>query len=62
MELDRPWLETPFKVQGFRLRDRNDIAEVKKHCNYVYIDVHESSRLGVSEFNQHNLKKKSHRC
>ncbi|MET0101327.1 MAG: HD domain-containing phosphohydrolase [Sedimenticola sp.] len=61
MELDRPWLETPFKVQGFRLRDRNDIAEVKKHCNYVYIDVHESSRLGVSELNQHDLKKKSHR-
>lgn len=38
-ELDRPWLETPFLFQGFELKTAEDIAEVKKYCEYVYIDV-----------------------
>jgi putative nucleotidyltransferase with HDIG domain len=38
-ELDRPWLETPFMFQGFYLNDDNQIADLKKHCAYVYIDI-----------------------
>lgn len=38
-ELDRPWLETPFLFQGFELKTEADIAEVRKYCEYVYIDV-----------------------
>jgi HD-GYP domain-containing protein (c-di-GMP phosphodiesterase class II) len=38
-ELDRPWLETPFLLQGFPLRTPEDIAEVRNVCEYVYIDV-----------------------
>lgn len=37
-ELDRPWLETPFAMQGFVIRDASDAAYVGKHCNYVYVD------------------------
>lgn len=42
-ELDRPWSETPFLLQGFTLRDVEDIAEIQKHCEYVYIDVRKST-------------------
>jgi HD-GYP domain-containing protein (c-di-GMP phosphodiesterase class II) len=42
--LDRPWLETPFLFQGFEIRDGDDIAELRKHCKYVYVDVEECSK------------------
>jgi HD-GYP domain-containing protein (c-di-GMP phosphodiesterase class II) len=38
-ELDRPWVETPFMFQGFEIRDQEQIDQLKKHCEYVYIDV-----------------------
>ena len=38
-ELDRPWLETPFLFQGFELRSLEEMAMLKKHCKYVYIDT-----------------------
>ena len=37
-ELDKPWLETPFALQGFFIQDDDDIDYVSKHCSYVYID------------------------
>jgi HD-GYP domain-containing protein (c-di-GMP phosphodiesterase class II) len=39
-ELDRPWLETPFALQGFVIRDERDAEYVGKHCEYVYVDPH----------------------
>lgn len=38
-QLDRPWLETPFLLQGFLIESMDDIEEIKKHCDYVYIDI-----------------------
>lgn len=37
--LDRPWLETPFLLQGFLIQSPDDISELRKHCTYVYIDI-----------------------
>ena len=37
--LDRPWLETPFLFQGFLIQNQDDIAELQRHCQYVYIDI-----------------------
>ncbi len=36
--LDRPWLETPFNIQGFYVRERNDIDRIGKHCVSVWVD------------------------
>ena len=38
-ELDRPWLETPFLMQGFLIEADEDIGTLSKHCEFVYIDV-----------------------
>lgn len=38
-ELDRPWIESPFMIQGFVLKDQEDIRKVQEVCRYVYIDV-----------------------
>ena len=37
--LDRPWLDTPLLAQGHLINDDEDLAELKIHCNYVYIDT-----------------------
>jgi len=42
-ELDRPWLDTPFLIQGFLIEDINDIARLRLHCQYVYADTRRSA-------------------
>lgn len=37
--LDRPWTQTPFPLQGFYIRDFDEIKELKLHCRHVYIDL-----------------------
>lgn len=37
--LDRPWTQTPFPLQGFYIRDLDEIRELKAHCKHCYIDV-----------------------
>lgn len=40
--LDRPWLETPFWIQGFRVETRDDIERVRGYCQYVFVDASKS--------------------
>lgn len=42
-ELDRPWLETPFILQGFPIRSVDDIDEIAKHCEWVIVEVGEEA-------------------
>jgi len=42
-EVDRPWLETPFLMQGFRIRNEQDIAKIASVCKYVYVDTDKSA-------------------
>jgi len=37
IELDRPWVESPFIIKGFRITSPREIAQLQQHCNYVYI-------------------------
>ncbi len=40
--LDRPWLDTPFTIQGFRLESRDQIEELRAYCEYVLVDTTKS--------------------
>ncbi|HQR52134.1 MAG TPA: DUF3391 domain-containing protein [Burkholderiales bacterium] len=37
-DLDRPWLDTPFLIQGFLLDDAGDIETLQQLCHHVYVD------------------------
>ena len=37
--LDRPWLDTPFLMQGFIIKDPDEILLLKKYCEHVFIDT-----------------------
>ncbi len=36
--LDRPWVETPFPIQGFHIKDQADIEQLRRFCRHVYVD------------------------
>ncbi len=40
--LDRPWLETPFIIQGFCVETPDEIERVRSFCEYVFVDVTKS--------------------
>jgi HD-GYP domain-containing protein (c-di-GMP phosphodiesterase class II) len=37
-DLDRPWLESPFLLQGFVIEDNQQLQTLKQLCEFVYID------------------------
>ena len=37
-ELDRPWLDTPFILQGFKITSHEEIQTISEHCEFVYIE------------------------
>lgn len=44
-ELDRPWLDTPFALQGFMVRDEEDIDYIAKYVNTVFVDIEYHGRF-----------------
>ncbi len=38
-KLDRPWIQAPFLIQGFFIKDESEICALVKYCDYVYIDT-----------------------
>ncbi len=37
--LDKPWLKTPYELQGVKIRSHEDIERLRRYCNYVYVDI-----------------------
>jgi HD-GYP domain-containing protein (c-di-GMP phosphodiesterase class II) len=37
--LDRPWLETPFPLEGLLIESDEDIERLQRTCNYVFVDA-----------------------
>jgi HD-GYP domain-containing protein (c-di-GMP phosphodiesterase class II) len=37
-DLDRPWVDTPFLLQGFLVENQEQILALKTHCEYVIVD------------------------
>lgn len=44
--LDRPWVDTPFPLQGFVLRSEDELRALRELCKYVYIDRRREVDLG----------------
>src|SRR3989344_4954202 len=43
--LDRPWRETPFLFQGFEIRGEDEIRDLQRYCQHVYIDTPETYQI-----------------
>ena len=42
--LDRPWLDTPFSVQGFQLQSQDEVLRLQQFCKFVYVDASKSTQ------------------
>lgn len=47
-ELDKPWLESPFLLQGFLIQDDQEIQQLQQICRYVFIDELQS-KVAIKE-------------
>ncbi|MCQ8106157.1 HD-GYP domain-containing protein [Methylomonas sp. SURF-2] len=54
IELDRPWLESPFLFQGFEITSEAELFKLREHCNYVYIDTTIQRKRRLGKFATHN--------
>ncbi len=48
-ELDRPWLDTPFILQGFQITTAEEIDTLAEYCEFVYIEGLEDTWLPQKE-------------
>ncbi|MEM9257397.1 MAG: HD-GYP domain-containing protein [Pseudomonadota bacterium] len=46
--LDKPWLETPFAVEGLRLESEDQISELLQCSHYIYVDTAKSTQVPES--------------
>lgn len=53
VELDRPWSETAFLFQGFRIRQQQEILLLAEVCQYVWVDARRS--VGMQRQVEENL-------
>jgi len=42
-DLDRPWIDTPFLLQGFMVEDNEQLQQLRQHCQWVIIDPQRSA-------------------
>lgn len=61
VELDKPWIESDFLLQGFVLEDQADLDKMKSSCEHVYIDRTKSvgTQFTEKKKNKVAIKRKS---
>lgn len=47
-ELDRPWIDTPFLFQGFRITNQDELDMLAEVCDFALVDV-EKSKVPVTK-------------
>jgi len=50
-KLDCPWLDSPFKLQGFNITTERELQVVRSRCHHVYIDRTRQSKLSLDAKN-----------
>jgi len=57
--LDRPWRESDFLFQGFYIKTQDDIEQIKRQCEFIYIDIErgEGADRYIEEAPQKKLSK-----
>jgi HD-GYP domain-containing protein (c-di-GMP phosphodiesterase class II) len=48
-ELDRPWIDTPFLIEGLLLAQEQELSTLRQICHYVYVDLDKSLERVVQD-------------
>jgi HD-GYP domain-containing protein (c-di-GMP phosphodiesterase class II) len=38
-QLDKPWVDTPFLIQGFEVDSDTELQNLREYCRFVYVDL-----------------------
>jgi HD-GYP domain-containing protein (c-di-GMP phosphodiesterase class II) len=55
-ELDVPWLESKFALQGFEIKTQKQLDKIRQICSYVYIEREVENYSSVRELPQRKLQ------
>lgn len=44
-DLDRPWIDTPFLLQGFIVESNEEVIKLRTLCSFVYVDLDRGDTL-----------------
>ncbi len=58
-ELDRPWIDTPFLIQGFLIESMEHIELVQEFCEFVYVDAVQEQYVPAEERAVSNRKQRT---
>ena len=47
VELDRPWHDTPFLLQGFTIDSPDELQALRANCSFAYVDLDRSNPAAV---------------
>ncbi len=56
-KLDRPWIKTPFLLEGILIKTNEDIEMIRRYCSYVYVDIEKGSTPNVEYWITDETKK-----
>lgn len=59
VELDRPWIETPFLFQGFRISSDEELRVLRETCRHVYIDSRRCEREALRTLKEAAARRKA---
>lgn len=51
-KLDKPWADTSYPIEGFYLKESDEIRKLKLICRHVYIDIEKSRSSNGSKLKQ----------
>jgi len=60
-DIDRPWLDTPFVMEGFLVRTERELEALRRHTRLAYVDLQRSSRSVASAIKAAALDRKKGR-
>ena len=55
-DLDRPWLDTPFLLQGFQIENDEHLAQFQRYCEFVVVDSDFSTSAAQTAILAHGEK------
>lgn len=49
IQLDRPWIETPFLFRRFEIKSPQQIAQIQEYCHHVFIDTEKGIDIEIAQ-------------
>jgi putative nucleotidyltransferase with HDIG domain len=60
VQLDRPWIETPFLFRRFEIKSSQQIVQIQEYCHHVFIDTEKGIDIEIAQGPSHQDQQAGH--